>query len=108
MRNFIAHRILGFEAMKHAIANRLAEITIDYPDSPLNAGSQKGIAGVRPGQRLIAALPFGSGDTPRFALIATDDKSTTTVVQRYAHCSNRICAPLPMARGFGWSDPTAM
>jgi len=83
LRNFVAHRLLGFSGVQHAMADRLSEITIGYPDSKLNAGSPKTIKGPKPGQRMIAGHPFGAGDTPRFALLAEDSAPARAVLQRF-------------------------
>ena len=54
------------------MADRLSEITIGYPHSKLNAGSSNGAKGLKPGQRIVGDHPFGSGNMPRFALMAED------------------------------------
>ena len=48
VRNFLAHRILGFVDAQHAFADRLSEVTIGYPGSPLNSGSLHGLRRARP------------------------------------------------------------
>ena len=83
LRNFAAHHILGLSKMKHFAAERLSEVTIGYPDSPLNSSAAKGLSGAHPGQRIIADRPFGAGDTPHFALLATDDGHAQATLQRY-------------------------
>ena len=52
VRNFLAHRILGFVDAQHAFADRLSEVTIGYPGSPLNSGSSHGFEGPGPGRRI--------------------------------------------------------
>ena len=84
LRNFVAHRLLGLAGVRHAIAERLSEIAIGYPDSPLNRGSAGGLSGPRPGQRIIAGRPFGAGDRPRFALLARDGAQAQAVLHQYA------------------------
>jgi 2-polyprenyl-6-methoxyphenol hydroxylase-like FAD-dependent oxidoreductase len=94
LRSFFAHQIFGISAVQHAIADRLSEITIGYPNSPLNAGFAKGLHGSQPGQRFIADRPFGAGDTPRFALVAKDGVEARTRVERHsALLESEIRAP---------------
>ena len=84
LRNFVAHRLLGFSAVQHAMADRLSEITIGYPDSPLNAGPASAVKGPGPGERMIAEKKFGSGDTPRFALIAKESAEAQALLQNFS------------------------
>jgi 2-polyprenyl-6-methoxyphenol hydroxylase-like FAD-dependent oxidoreductase len=83
LRNFLAHHVMGFAAVRHAFAERLAEVTIGYPDSPLNAGSAAGLNGPKPGARLVAGAPFGAGSAPKFAIAAKDDGHAGSVLARY-------------------------
>jgi 2-polyprenyl-6-methoxyphenol hydroxylase-like FAD-dependent oxidoreductase len=83
LRNFVAHRLLGFSGVQHLMADRLSEITIGYPNSKLNAGSAKAVKGPGPGQRIIGDRPFGAGDKPRFALIAGDSAPARAMLQRH-------------------------
>ena len=74
---------MGFAAVRSAFADRLAELKIGYPESPLNAGSASGLDGPKPGQRIVAGAPFGTGNTPRFAIAAQDDEQAGRVFARY-------------------------
>jgi 2-polyprenyl-6-methoxyphenol hydroxylase-like FAD-dependent oxidoreductase len=84
VRNFVAHHVLGFSPVQRALADRLSEITIGYPHSPLNAGSARGLAGPGPGERILAASPFGAGDAPRFALMAKDGAQARAALRDHA------------------------
>jgi len=84
LRNFVAHRLLGFSAVQHAMADRLSEITIGYPESPLNAGSASAVKCPGPGERMIAEKKFGAGDTPRFALIAKESAEAQALLQNFS------------------------
>jgi 2-polyprenyl-6-methoxyphenol hydroxylase-like FAD-dependent oxidoreductase len=84
LRNFVAHRLLGFSTVQHVMADRLSEITIGYPHSKLNAGSSHGAKGPKPGQRIVGDHPFGSGNMPRFALMAGDSVQAQSLLQRYS------------------------
>ncbi|HTQ00573.1 MAG TPA: FAD-dependent monooxygenase [Casimicrobiaceae bacterium] len=70
VRNFMLHHVLGLAPVQHAMVDRLTEVAVEYPHSPLNAGSANGLKGPGPGQRIVAGQPFGGGDGPRFALAA--------------------------------------
>jgi hypothetical protein len=98
VRNFVAHRLLGLPFVQHAMAERLSEITVSYPDSPMNRGAGSGL-GPRPGQRIVADRPFGAGDMPRFALMATDDQQARALMQRYTPLLEPALRPPPDAAG---------
>ena len=83
VRNFLAHRILGFVDAQHAFADRLSEVTIGCPGSPLNSGSSHKLEGPGPGRQILDSKPFGAGDQPRFALMATDHE-VRALMQDYA------------------------
>ncbi len=83
IRNFVAQHILGLSAVRDAVAKRLSEVTVGYADSPLNAGSSRGLHGPAPGQRCIDGAPFGAGNAPRFALLAAEDEAYSALLQRY-------------------------
>jgi len=79
MRNLVGHVAFGLSSVQHAFANNMTEVTIGYPESPLNGPSQ-GSAGPKPGERVVPGarlVPVGSGEVPRFALFA--DKYSATV-----------------------------
>ncbi|MGD9509226.1 MAG: FAD-dependent monooxygenase [Geminicoccaceae bacterium] len=82
LRNFVAHWLLGLAGVRHAVAQKLSEIAIGYPNSPLNRGSARG--GPGPGERIVADRPFGTGDRPRFALLAQDSERAQAILQQYA------------------------
>ena len=84
VRNFLAHRILGFADAQHAVADRLSEVTIGYPHSPLNAGSARGLQGPALGERIVDVTPFGAGDRPLFALLANESAEAQSVIRDYA------------------------
>jgi hypothetical protein len=84
VRNFVAHHVLGLAPVQHRLADRLSEIAIGYPDSPLNAGSGKGPEGPGPGERILMGPAFGAGDTPRFALLAKDGSEARAVLRDHA------------------------
>jgi hypothetical protein len=99
VRNFLAHRILGFADVQHAIADRLSEVTIGYPESPLNFGSAHGLQGHGPGQRILDPKPFGAGDQPRFALMAADGENARAVMRDHAPLLEAELRPPPSDDG---------
>jgi 2-polyprenyl-6-methoxyphenol hydroxylase-like FAD-dependent oxidoreductase len=84
IRNFVAHRILGFADVQHAIAGRLSELTISYPKSPLNRGDADGLKGPGPGERIVDARPFGAGVAPRFALMGIESAEMHGLLDAHA------------------------
>jgi 2-polyprenyl-6-methoxyphenol hydroxylase-like FAD-dependent oxidoreductase len=83
LRNLVAHHVLGFPAARHAMAERLSETFFGYPKSPLNSGSAAGLNGPAPGDRIVDEKPFGSGNAPRFALMATDESAAKIMTEKY-------------------------
>ena len=84
LRNFAAHHLLGLPSAQHVMAARLSETTIRYPASRLIADAAGHIGGPAPGERIIAGTPFGSGNRPRFALMARLDDQVQALVQDHA------------------------
>ena len=52
VRNVVAHVMLGLSPVQQAFADKVTEVTIGYPKSPLN-GASLGGAGPKPGERLV-------------------------------------------------------
>jgi 2-polyprenyl-6-methoxyphenol hydroxylase-like FAD-dependent oxidoreductase len=99
LRNFIAHRLLGFVDIQHAVADRLSETTIAYPDSPLNAGDAKRLGGPEPGRRIMDASPFGAGDQPRFALMGKNGEEAQALLREYEALLEKELRSPPNAAG---------
>src|SRR4029077_20873028 len=55
-----------------------------YPHSPLNSGSAARLNGPAPGDRIVDEKPFGSGNAPRFALMAKDASAARVIMEKYA------------------------
>jgi len=86
VRNVIGHIAFGLPPVRHALANTMGEVSIGYPDSPLNGPGLGGTDAPKPGQRLApidGQIPPGSGDTPLFALFAERDATTLALVRRF-------------------------
>jgi hypothetical protein len=85
VRNLVGHVMLGLSPVQHALADTMTEVTIGYPESPLN-GPSLGGAGPKPGERVIpiaGQVPVGSGGTPLLALFAEKTDSTADLVRRF-------------------------
>jgi hypothetical protein len=70
VRNAIAHFVLGLSPVQRALEGSMTEVSIGYPDSPLNGtvrGSSQAGKRMRP---LDDETPYGAGDTPRFTVRA--------------------------------------
>lgn len=66
VRDFVAHVLMGLSPVQRAITGLMAEVSIGYPDSPLNGpfrGEAKAGARARP---VAGEVPFGAGETPLF------------------------------------------
>ena len=86
VRNLVGHVMLGLSPVRHAVADTMTEVTIGYPESPLNGPSLAG-AGPKPGERVVpiaGQTPVGSGGTPRFALFAEKTAATADLLEKFA------------------------
>jgi 2-polyprenyl-6-methoxyphenol hydroxylase-like FAD-dependent oxidoreductase len=83
VRDVVGHLMLGLAPVQHAFADTMTEVSVGYPESPLNTGSASGLNGPSPGQRILADRPFGADSEPRFALMAAGE-AATSLMQRYA------------------------
>ena len=69
IRNHVASLIFGLAPVRHAVANMLSEVSVGYPDSPLNRSCDFEHSGPAPGKR--APIRDGEprvGEGPRRAL----------------------------------------
>ncbi len=85
LRDLVGHVMLGLAPVQHAFADRLTEITIGYPHSPLNGPTPD--KGPKPGERLApkaGEVPVGSGDTPRFALFAQKTSAIEMLAKEFS------------------------
>jgi 2-polyprenyl-6-methoxyphenol hydroxylase-like FAD-dependent oxidoreductase len=85
VRNHVASLVFGLAPVRRTMTNKLAELSIGYPESPLTRPRKHGHAGTSPGQRAPitdAAHPVGAGSTPRFALFALADAAGAELISR--------------------------
>ena len=85
VRNLVGHVMLGLGPVQHAFADTMTEVTIGYPESPLN-GPSLGGSGPKPGERVVpiaGQVPVGSGSMPRFALFADKTSATADLLRQF-------------------------
>jgi 2-polyprenyl-6-methoxyphenol hydroxylase-like FAD-dependent oxidoreductase len=85
VRNHVGSLLFGLSPVRQAMANKLAELSIGYPDSPLTVPGPHGLVPAA-GQRAPftdTTLPVGSGPVPRFALFAPSALAGAELLARY-------------------------
>jgi 2-polyprenyl-6-methoxyphenol hydroxylase-like FAD-dependent oxidoreductase len=83
VRDIVGHLMLGLAPVQHNLADTMTQVSVGYPESPLNAGSASGLTGPAPGQRLLTDRPFGADGEPCFALMA-EGKAAADLLGRHA------------------------
>ena len=102
IRNHVASLVFGLAPFKRTMANLLSEVSVGYPDSPLNAKSAHLHGGPEPGQRapIREGEPaVGSGNTPRFALFAEDTLESRSLLSKYPNLGRAFAAETVRRRG---------
>jgi 2-polyprenyl-6-methoxyphenol hydroxylase-like FAD-dependent oxidoreductase len=82
LRNLVARFALGLAPVQHAFADQMTQVSVGYPHSPLN-GPAFASHGPKPGERVepvAGEIPFGAGDTPRFALLAAPSRAASDLI----------------------------
>ncbi|CAH1657530.1 MULTISPECIES: FAD-dependent monooxygenase [unclassified Chelatococcus] len=76
LRNLVAHAVMGLSSVRRAMVESMAEVSVGYPQSPLNGpASGDGLAvGVR-ARPVAGELPYGAGDRPLFSLRAAPGRA---------------------------------
>ncbi len=85
LRNVAGHIMLGIGPVRHEVAETMSEVTINYPESPLNGPAFGGVP--KPGQRvapITGQAPVGSGGLPLFALFAEKSAAIADLVTEFA------------------------
>jgi len=88
VRNLVAGFLLGLAPVRRAMADTLAEITVGYAHSPLNASGTYGFGGPAPGERappIAGQAPVGAGDQPRFALFAARGDTVAGLLRDFSN-----------------------
>jgi len=88
VRNRITSFVFGLSPVKKKMADVLTEVSIGYPESPLNGGGEYAGAGPKEGERAPINVDnpcVGVGDTPRFALYADGgDGRGSALIAKYS------------------------
>jgi len=86
VRNHLASFLCGLAPFRKIAVDMMEEVSINYPDSPLNAGgARKGphpVEGERAPVR-EAEQPVGAGEKPRFALCGETSETFAKLVAQY-------------------------
>ena len=101
LRNIVGHVALGLTPIQHAFANQITQVSVGYPESPMN-GPKHGSLRPAPGQRmapLADSAPFGAGDIPRFTLLAASSPSVTRLLAAYPRLLNGALVTPPAPDG---------
>jgi 2-polyprenyl-6-methoxyphenol hydroxylase-like FAD-dependent oxidoreductase len=102
MRNWLAGLLFGLAPLRRVMADTLSEISIGYPDSPLNG--PHGAGGPAPGERappVAGQMPVGAGDRPRFALFAAPGTAADRLIHKYPELLEAAVRP-PFEQGGMW------
>jgi hypothetical protein len=104
IRNLAAGVLFGLAPVRRTMADTMTEISIGYPDSPLNGPSVHGLGAPAPGERappIAGQVPVGSGSSPRFALFAAPAPAASELLQNYPKLLESTIRP-PFASGRIW------
>jgi 2-polyprenyl-6-methoxyphenol hydroxylase-like FAD-dependent oxidoreductase len=85
IRNVVGHVMLGLSPVQHAFADTMTQVSVGYPDSPINGPALSG-SGPKPGHRVAPAagqLPPGSDAMSLFALFAEQSAATAELVKKF-------------------------
>jgi 2-polyprenyl-6-methoxyphenol hydroxylase-like FAD-dependent oxidoreductase len=104
VRNLIGRVMLGLTPVQHEFADTMTEVSIGYPDSPLNGPGLRAACGPKPGERVVPVADqasIGSGGAPRFALLAEQTTATAGLLTRFAGMLDPNIRP-PVSAGGLW------
>jgi 2-polyprenyl-6-methoxyphenol hydroxylase-like FAD-dependent oxidoreductase len=104
LRNHAASLALGLAPVQRAMTNTIAELSIGYPNGPLNRSGKSRHAGPAAGQRVPVTgsdRPVGCGDRPRFALFAQPGSVSAALFARHAGLLDPESRP-PLANDVLW------
>ena len=99
VRNLVGHVMLGLFPVRQAFADTMTEVSIGYPDSPLNGPSLRGVPA--PGERVVPTadqIPVGSGGAPFFALFAERTPAVANLLRQFGGLLDREIRP-PLREG---------
>jgi len=87
LRNFAGHMMLGLAPVRDTLVDQMTEVSIGYPDSPLNGVRLHSGSGPRPGERvrpIDGQTPIGAGSVPRFTLFAPPTAAVADLQTQFA------------------------
>ena len=85
LRNLVGRFALGFAPVQHAVVDQMSQVSVGYPESPMN-GRGHGSFHPAPGHRMApvaGAPPFGSGAEPHFTLLALSSPEVAKLLASY-------------------------
>jgi hypothetical protein len=101
LRNLVGRFALGFAPVRHALVDNMSQVSVGYPQSPMN-GRGHGSFHPAPGHRmapLAGAPPFGSGAEPRFTFLASSSPAVEGLLTSYPKLLNDALGRPPDADG---------
>jgi hypothetical protein len=104
VRNLVAGFVLGLGPVRRAMADTMSEVSIGYPDSPLNGPDTHGLGGPSAGERVrpvAGQVPVGAGGNPRFALFAAPGEALSELLRDFADLLDPMVRP-PLGSGGVW------
>lgn len=104
VRNLFGSLLFGLPPVNEAMAQNFSEITIGYPESPLNGPHANGLGGPAPGRRIAPVagrVPIGAGNVPRFALLAEPSAAVSALLAAHGELLAPDLLP-PLGAGGLW------
>jgi 2-polyprenyl-6-methoxyphenol hydroxylase-like FAD-dependent oxidoreductase len=101
LRNLVGRFALGFAPVQHAVVDQMSQVSVGYPESPMN-GQGHGSFHPAPGHRMApiaGAPPFGSGAEPRFTLLASSSPTVAGLLAAHPKLLNDTLATPPEGKG---------
>jgi 2-polyprenyl-6-methoxyphenol hydroxylase-like FAD-dependent oxidoreductase len=110
IRNHVVHFMFGLSTIQNAFADSMTEVSIGYPNSPLNVHDGNTHGGPKPGERAPIRdeeEPVGSGKTPASRCLLKIRLHRERYSPSTQHSLNRRFGGLTPSKASGWSDPMA-
>jgi 2-polyprenyl-6-methoxyphenol hydroxylase-like FAD-dependent oxidoreductase len=101
LRNIVGRVAFGLAPVQHAFADQLSQVSVGYPESPMNGPAHRSLHPA-PGQRMApiaGSPPFGAGNEPRFTLLASASPALADVLASYPELLNDTLDTPPASDG---------
>jgi 2-polyprenyl-6-methoxyphenol hydroxylase-like FAD-dependent oxidoreductase len=101
LRNIVGQIALGFAPVRHAFVDQMSQVSVGYPESPMNGLGHRSLRPA-PGQRMApiaGSPPFGAGDEPQFTLLASSSPGVATLLASYPELLNDTLGAPPTQDG---------